>query len=173
MADQNLEFGNREPGTGNREPGTGNREPDVALGDSTDNLNRESEFAEDDCARPITDHRDLDVWKLSMSFATEIYRITEDFPDGERYGLISQLRRASVSIPTNIAEGYGRETSGSYVQFLRVAQGSAKELQTLIELSSRLNLLSAADKAALEKSVDRITMMLFRLIRAIERNKSR
>jgi len=154
---------NREPGIekANREPGTGNREPDRA----------ESAFAED--GRSLTDHRDLDVWKLSMSFATDVYKTTAAFPADEKFGLVSQLRRAAVSIPTNIAEGNGRETSGSYLQFLRIAQGSAKELQTLIELSSRLGLLDRTSEKGLGETLERIAQMLFRLIRAIERRKGR
>ena len=101
-----------------REPGTGNREP----GSTVSAIEEWSPRAEgctfatgfgEDGPGSIRDHRDLDVWKLSMSFATEIYQATLKFPSDEKFGLTSQLRRAAVSIPTNISEGYGRETSGS------------------------------------------------------------
>jgi four helix bundle protein len=162
---------NRRPATGNRqwefrEPGTGNREPDYSFECSNEPIGA----FEEDGPGAIIDHRDLDVWRLGMEMATEIYRLTRAFPADERYGLISQMRRAAVSIPTNIAEGYGRELSGSYLQFLRIAQGSAKELQTLIDISSRLGFLDAASKPAIEHLVTRVTQMLFRLIRSIERN---
>lgn len=164
-------IGNRETGNGNREaeirePRTGNREPGYVIETPVESICGFEEHG----PGAIVDHRDLDVWRLSMETATEIYRLTRAFPSEERYGLISQMRRAAVSIPTNIAEGYGRELSGSYLQFLRIAQGSAKELQTLVEISSRLGSLDAGRKPAIEQSVTRVTQMLFRLIRSIERN---
>jgi four helix bundle protein len=159
-----------------REPGTGNREPE-----STEPAHGEWSLQDEGClfvmgfgedgSRSVRDHRDLDVWKLSLSFATEIYQATSKFPSDEKFGLTSQLRRAAVSIPTNISEGYGRETSGSYIQFLRIAQGSAKEIQTLLELSHRLGMLKAAERDALDSFNERLLQMLFRLIRAIERTR--
>ena len=78
----------------------------------------------------IESHRDLIVWQKSMDLAVAAYRVTSSFPLEERYGLTSQIRRSSASIPANIAEGYGRESAGAYTQQLRVAQGSLKELET-------------------------------------------
>jgi four helix bundle protein len=118
---------------------------------------------------PIADHRDLDVWKTATALTTDVYKATSKFPSDERFGLISQARRAAVSVPANIAEGYGRETSGSYIQFLRVAQGSARELETLLEVSRQLGYLDSAAHSALNDRLTRVTMMLGRLLRAIER----
>jgi four helix bundle protein len=118
---------------------------------------------------PISDFRDLDVWKAAMDLVTLVYTHSRTFPNEERYGLTSQIRRCSVSVPANIAEGYGRGTSGAYVQFLRVALGSAKELETLIELARRLNFLTSERALDLNTQTLRIEKMLRSLIRSIER----
>ena len=88
----------------------------------------------------ISSYRDLEVWQLSMQLAKEVYSMTRDFPKGELYGLTSQLRRASVSIPANIAEGYGRDNPGDYTRFLQIAQGSLKELETVLLLSREVDI---------------------------------
>ena len=118
---------------------------------------------------PVVDYRDLDVWKVAMATVKDVYRITKALPTDERYGLVSQMRRAAVSIPANIAEGYGRDSSGNYVQFLKIAQGSTRELETLVELSRQLDFVPAADAAKTHEALTRISMMLRALIRAIER----
>jgi four helix bundle protein len=74
----------------------------------------------------IQSYRDLEVWQQGMALAEACYRITKTFPREEIYGMVSQIRRAAVSIPANIAEGYGREYRNDYVKFLRIAQGSLK-----------------------------------------------
>src|SRR5882672_3415939 len=79
---------------------------------------------------PINSYRDLVVWQESMNLAEASYRLTASFPKEEAYGLTAQLRRSGSSIPANIAEGYGRDSRGAYVQHLRVAQGSLKEFET-------------------------------------------
>jgi four helix bundle protein len=117
-------------------------------------------------------YKDLDVWLVSMSLAETCYRDTRDFPRDEIYGMTSQIRRAAASIPANIAEGYGRESSGSFIQFLRVAQGSAKELETHIMLSERVSLLQAEKAAVLLGECERVSKMLRNLIRAIQ-NKAK
>ena len=81
------------------------------------------------------DYRDLLVWKKGMNLAKQIYLITQEFPEVEKFGLISQMRRAAVSIPSNIAEGQARNTSGEFVQFLSHALGSVSELHTQLLLS--------------------------------------
>lgn len=150
---------NRESGMGNRDFGSG--DGDVVWG-----------FSENEQAKTIVDHRDLDVWRTAMALAKQAYLLTSSFPSDERFGLISQIRRAAVSIPANIAEGYGRGTSGAYIQFLHISQGSARELETLIELSNDLGYLKAADFNTLNEPLSRVIMMLGRLIRAIERRKA-
>lgn len=86
--------------------------------------------------------RDLKVWQRSMRLVTDIYQATADFPSEEKYGLTSQLRRAAVSIPANIAEGSGRETTRDNLRFLSIAQGSIAEVETLLEISIDLGLLT-------------------------------
>ncbi len=87
-------------------------------------------------------HRKLDVWRKSMDFVKEIYLITDKFPSSELYGLTSQMRRAAVSVPSNIAEGAARKGTKEYKQFLNIAQGSASELDTQIELALLLGFIN-------------------------------
>jgi four helix bundle protein len=87
-------------------------------------------------------HHDLDAWKLSIELADLVYRVTREFPREERYGLTSQLRRAAVSVPTNIAEGAARESTKEFRRFLVIARGSLTELETLIIIASNADLLS-------------------------------
>ncbi len=86
----------------------------------------------------VRSFRDLKVWQKAMDLTTAIYRVTQDFPQKEVYGLTSQLRRSSVSIPSNIAEGQGRSNTREFAQFLGIARGSNCELQTQLEIARRL-----------------------------------
>ena len=86
----------------------------------------------------IQDFKELIVWQKAKELSVLVYKLTKDFPRTEQYGLISQIRRAAVSIPSNIAEGYGRQHIGEYVQFLYVALGSASELETQLIISGEL-----------------------------------
>ncbi len=85
------------------------------------------------------DYKKLDVWEKSMEIVKDIYNLTDSFPDAEKFGLISQMRRSAVSIPSNIAEGAGRNTDKEFNNYLSVALGSAFELETQLLLSVRLN----------------------------------
>jgi four helix bundle protein len=87
----------------------------------------------------LESYRDLEVWKVSMRLAKEVYQATDSMPKHEIYGLTSQIRRACVSVPANIAEGYGRNHRKEYLQFLGIANGSLKELETLLLLAHDLN----------------------------------
>ncbi len=87
---------------------------------------------------PVRSYRDLTVWQRSMTLAELVYAATSQFPKSELYGLVSQMRRAAISIPSNIAEGHSRISTGGYVQFLGIARGSLAELETQIELAKRL-----------------------------------
>ncbi len=116
----------------------------------------------------IVSYKDLDVCQLAMNLAEDCYRLTRAFPTDERYGLTSQIRRASVSMPANIAEGYGRDQTGSYIQFLRVALGSANELETLLLLSSRLGITAIERDTAHRETVTRVSKMLISLIWTLE-----
>jgi four helix bundle protein len=91
-------------------------------------------------ASTVQSFRDLIVWQKSIDLATAVYRVTREFPREELYGLTSQIRRCAVSVPSNIAEGQGRMTSGEFRQFLGIARGSNFELQTQIEIARRLGL---------------------------------
>lgn len=91
----------------------------------------------------IRSHKDLVVWQKSVELSLQIYRITERFPGRETYALSSQLRRAAVSIPSNIAEGRGRHTRKDFSHFLRIAFGSASELETQLVIAHRLEFLTS------------------------------
>src|SRR5579875_985872 len=88
----------------------------------------------------IQSYRELDIWQRSMDLAEEAYRITRQFPKEEMFGLTSQIRRSAASVPANIAEGWGRGSTSEFRQFLRVAQGSLRELETRLLLSSRVGI---------------------------------
>jgi len=120
---------------------------------------------------PINSYRDLMVWQRSMALAESSYRIAASLPGDEKYGLVSQIRRAAVSIPANMAEGHGRETTGSFIQFLRISQGSLKELETHFLLAERLSLASAEQMRPLHQECDEIGRMLRALIRSLQDHK--
>lgn len=90
-------------------------------------------------------HKDLTVWQKAMDLVEDIYRITRDFPDEERFGLVQQMRRCAVSIPSNIAEGAGRSSSREFLRFLSIAIGSLAELETQVEIAKRIGYLSEVD----------------------------
>lgn len=92
----------------------------------------------------VRSYRDLLVWQQAMDLAVATYDLTQSWPKDELYGLTSQARRAAVSICANIAEGYGRETRASYIQFLRISQGSLKELETHLIIAQRIELSATA-----------------------------
>lgn len=113
-------------------------------------------------------YRDLVVWQKSIDLAQEIYRVTQEFPKAEIYGLTSQMRRAAVSVPSNVAEGQGRLNKGEFRQFLGQARGSLLELETQTELAHRLGFLSAAATSGVEQKVQEILRMLNALILKLE-----
>jgi four helix bundle protein len=92
------------------------------------------------------DHKDLDVWKRSMDLVELVYDFTKSFPDDEKYGLTSQMRRAAVSIPSNIAEGAARKGDKEFIQFLMVSMGSLSELETQYLIAIRLKFSDTNDK---------------------------
>jgi four helix bundle protein len=107
-----------------------------------------------------------------MSVAEQAYHLTARFPKEEVYGMTSQIRRAAVSIAANIAEGHGREHSGSFIQYLRMSQGSLKELETHLMLAGRVNLAATEEVAKLLRQCDELGKMLRSLIRSIQRRQS-
>ena len=118
----------------------------------------------------IRSYRDLQVWQLGMDLAEACYLLTKRFPKDELFGMTSQIRRAASSVPANIAEGYGRASKGEYVQFLRVAQGSLKELETHLTLSRRVGLMSESETKNVWGECDHLGRMLHRLIRSLQRS---
>ena len=116
----------------------------------------------------VNSYRDLLVWKAAMELAVNCYELTKGFPNTEAYGMTSQIRRASSSVAANIAEGHGRESTASYVQFLRVAQGSLKELETHVILSGRVGLMPEGGMARLLDQAEEVGKMLRALIRRLQ-----
>jgi four helix bundle protein len=119
--------------------------------------------------KAIESYRDLYVWQAAIELAVACYQCTKKFPASETYGLTSQIRRSSTSIAANIAEGYGRDQIGSYVQFLRVAQGSLKELETHLIIARRIGYLESLQEEGLLQSSEEIGKMLRALIRSLQR----
>ncbi|WP_426230322.1 four helix bundle protein [Pararhizobium sp. DWP3-4] len=119
----------------------------------------------------ISSYRDLKVWQLAIDISVACYEVTKTLPREEIYGLTSQIRRSSASVAANIAEGYGRENRGSFVQFLRIAQGSLKELETHLIIAGRVDLIRSAVLSELLDKCDENGKMLGALIRTVQRKK--
>jgi four helix bundle protein len=117
----------------------------------------------------IQSYRDLRVWQHAMLLAEFTYRVTKSFPRDELFGMVSQMRRSAASVAANIAEGYGRENKGSYIQFLRIAQGSLKELETHSILSKRVGIGTELDMDKLLSQSEDVGKMLRALIRSLEK----
>ena len=115
----------------------------------------------------IKSHKDLEVYQKSMDFVIQIYKLTKSFPKEEQYGLISQLRRAAISIPSNIAEGSARKNTKEFIQFLYYSLGSTVEIETQIEISKRLHFLNNTED--LEKMLKSIINMITGLIKSLKR----
>jgi len=126
-------------------------------------------MAENANAKSVRTYRDLMAWQKAMTLAELLYKVTASFPPDERFGLISQLRRAGVSIPSNIAEGYGRARTQEYCRYLEMSRGSLFELQTQAELARRLGWLQGKDLKSLRESMRELDAVLDGLIRSIRR----
>ena len=108
--------------------------------------------------------RELEVWQLARVLVKDVYQLSAELPESERYGLRSQIQRAAVSIAANIAEGSGRKSDGSFVQFLKIALGSVAELETLMVLCSDLEFISPSEFSEAESKLRRIGIKLQNLI---------
>jgi four helix bundle protein len=117
--------------------------------------------------RRITSYRDLDAWQLAMDVVIETYRVTAVFPADERFGLTAQLRRAAVSIPSNVAEGHSRLGAGEFRRFVSIARGSVAEVETQIAVGVALGFVGADEVASLSSQLDRLSKMLFVLSRRL------
>ena len=120
----------------------------------------------------VQSYRDLKVWQAGIELAVECYRLTAQFPSHERFGLASQIRRAAVSIPSNIAEGQGRRRTREFLRFLAIAYGSLMELETQILLSTRLEYVDAPTKQALLCRTAEVGCMLNGLSSALRARRS-
>ncbi|MCW8130643.1 MAG: four helix bundle protein [Planctomycetota bacterium] len=121
----------------------------------------------------VKSYRDLKVWNDSVDLAVRMYGATEGFPKAEQFGLTSQLRRAAVSVPSNIAEGEQRGTTADYIRFLRISLGSTGEIDTQLEIARRLDYLEEAKHQNLRTNVEEIRRMLSGLVTSLEAKLSR
>jgi len=109
---------------------------------------------------PGKDYRKLIVWQKAMDFVVSLYRTSASFPKEEMYGLTAQMRRAAVSIPSNIAEGQGRDTAADFVRFLSIARGSVKEVETQVLIAHRLGYINPDQEAQLIGFTDELSRIL-------------
>ncbi len=117
----------------------------------------------------LESYRDLEVWKEGIALAEACYRLTQGFPREEIFELTAQIRRAASSVPANVAEGYGRESTRDWIRFLRIAQGSLKELETHLILGRNLEFGPKPEMEALLARSDRLGRMLRGLIRSLQK----
>jgi four helix bundle protein len=114
--------------------------------------------------------RELKVWQKSYDLCLEVFRITKKFPGEEKYVLSSQMRKSALSIPSNIAEGYGRKTRADYIRILYIAYGSSCELDTQISLTGDLNYIQETELENIKEEIFEVGIMLKALIRALEKS---
>ena len=117
----------------------------------------------------LKSYKELQVWKVSMDFVVEIYKLTDKFPSSELYGLTNQIRRSSVSIPSNLAEGSGRKNTKEYIHFLYISKGSLSEVETQLEISNRLGYFKEIEH--FNEKIRYMKAMLVNLIHALERSQ--
>lgn len=113
----------------------------------------------------IQSYKDLKVWQKSMDLVVLVYNVTKTLPETERFGLTSQMRRAAVSIPSNIVEGRHRSSKPDYIRFLYISFGSIQELNTQLEICKRLQLLQTNEVVIIFKKLEEISKMLFAMIK--------
>ena len=114
-------------------------------------------------------HKKLDVWNKSIELVEQIYQIVEKLPRNEDYGLANQMRRASISIPANIAEGSARHTSKEFIQFLHISQGSLSEVDTYMEICTRLKYIIPDKCSEISALMDKVDKMLTGLIKTLRK----
>ena len=115
----------------------------------------------------IRNFKDLNIWKLGMEIVEDIYKLTKEFPKEELYGLSAQMRRCAVSIPSNVAEGFTRKHNKEYKQFLYISLGSCAELETQIEITTKLSFLSDKQKEELLEKINHTTRMIMNLLKCL------
>jgi four helix bundle protein len=117
------------------------------------------------------DYRDLVLWQRAIEMAAEVHRTTLKMPRHEMFGMAAQIRRAAVSVPSNIAEGSGRRTTREFIAFLHIARGSLSELRTQLFLAERVGYLTSADVSTAEKLADEVGRLLNAVIRGLRRRQ--
>lgn len=120
----------------------------------------------------ISSYKDLLIWKKGIDIVKFTYQLCKSFPKDEVYGLQSQIKRSAVSIPSNIAEGYGRSYTQSYIQFLRISRGSLLELETQIIIAKELNFVTDADYKIMSGLITEESKMINAFLRSIEKSKN-
>ena len=118
----------------------------------------------------IKSFKDLEIWKKGVTLAADIYAISKDFRASEIYGLTNQMRRASYSISANVAEGYGRESTKNYLQFIRTARGSLYELETYLIVANKLNYLDELKLKSILQKTEELSKMINSLIRKLNQS---
>ena len=116
---------------------------------------------------PVQNYRGLIAWQKAMDLVVRIYQITESFPKTETFGLTNQMRRAAVSIPSNIAEGQGRSTTKDFMHFLHIARGSLQELETQVIIAQRLEFITEAVHSELTTNICEIARILSGLLKSL------
>ena len=116
----------------------------------------------------LKDYKDLQVWQKSYDLCLKLYGLTSKFPNDEKYGLTSQMRRSAVSIPSNIAEGYGRKSTADYIRMLYIAYGSVCELETQVLLAGDLGYIAQSPLDALKSDIAEVERMLKALTKSLE-----
>ncbi len=121
---------------------------------------------------PPQSHRDLKIWQISLDLTESLYRLSGDWPKHEQFGLISQIRRAAVSVSANIAEGAGRRSTGEFIQFVGIARGSLAEVETLLIIARRLGYVEDPACRELLKDIFELGRMSTGLIQSLEQRKA-
>lgn len=117
----------------------------------------------------ITSYKELDIWAKSIQLVKEVYKVTNSFPDSEKFGLTSQIRRCTISIPSNIAEGWGRNKRRSFAHFLSISRGSLFELEAQICIAKELNFISNGNET-IDSLIFELNKMISSLVTNIERS---
>ena len=118
-------------------------------------------------SQKVNTHHDLDVWKRSISYVTKIYELTETFPSEGRFGLISQIRRSAISIPSNVAEGAAHRSDKEFLQFLYISLGSVAELETQLIISNNLKFMESWDQLLSElNEIKKMTLGLIKYVKS-------
>ncbi len=110
-------------------------------------------------------HKDLDIWKEGIKLVEKIYKLTENFPDNEKFGIVLQMQRSAVSIPTNIAEGAARQSIKEFIQFLYIALGSLSELETLLIITDKLNYVAKKEYNEIFEEIEKLRRMILNFIK--------